>query len=330
MRTYHSGKKPALQISLPPTELSSEHSVSAPFPAPIVWGEAEPEVEVVIGPTASGKSAYAIALAQRENGEVVSADSRQVYKGFTFTTAKVLPEEMQGVPHHMMDMADIEEMYTAGRYAKEAQEVVRDILARGKRPVITGGTMFYVEALLWEGYLPAEVPPNLPLRHKLEQRTTEELLDLLARRDPERAAAIGPNRPRLVRALEILERLGAIPRRELLTPRWRARFHYLIWPREELERRIRARVEARLDAMLEEIRNEQHRLTPERARRLGFDWTLTLAHLQGRLSREELIEALTCADLRYAKRQERWWKRFIPSTARKERCALTPPPSCSH
>ena len=290
-------------------------SADAPYPPPTILAMPDPEVDIIIGPTASGKSAYAIDLALLEGGEVVSADARQVYRGFPITTAQISPEEMRGIPHHLMNIVDIEETYTAARFVQDATRAITVIRARGRRPIVAGGTMFYVDALVWKGYLPAPVPPQPKLRQQLEALSTETLLQLLSQRDPERARAIGPNRPRLIRALEIHEVLGAIPRRTQLAPRYRVRIHLLTWPWEVLAQRIHARVEQRIDAMVEEIRRERHRLTPERARRLGFDWTLTLEYLAGTRTKEELIEALARADMRYARRQMRWWKAALPRLA---------------
>jgi tRNA dimethylallyltransferase len=289
--------------------------MEAPYPTPTILTMPNPEVDVVIGPTASGKSAYAIDLALQEKGEVVSADARQVYRGFPVTTAQVTSEEMRGVPHYLLNIVDIEETYTAARFVQDAERAIATIHARGKRPIVAGGTMFYVDALIWEGYLPAPVPPQPKLREQWESLPTEAIVRLLAQRDPERARAIGLNRPRLIRALEIHETLGTIPRRTNLAPRYRVRIHLLQWPWEVLAQRIRLRVEQRIDAMLEEIEQQRHRLTPERARRLGFDWTLTLAYLEGACTREALIDALTRADMRYARRQMRWWKVSIPRLA---------------
>ncbi len=303
---------------------------------------------VIVGPTASGKTALAIELAKRyrgepverfaqdairdiphaqikvlcqdesmncldialdgvSGGEVISADSRQVYKGFDVTTCKATTEEIQGVPHHLMSFVPLSRTYTVSDFRQDADAAIAAIAERGRLPIVAGGTMFYVKALLYNNVF-AEVPPNPVLRDELLKHDAEALFAMLQARDPHRAQTIDPsNKVRLVRALEIVEALGAVPDLPQRTPRYPAVIITLSPPRETLRARIRARVESRLDTMLAEIASARDSLTPDTARRLGFDFTLCLSHVDGNLSREELIDRLTAADWQLAKRQVRWF-----------------------
>lgn len=167
----------------------------------------QPKLVVITGPTASGKTALGVALAQRLGGEVVSADSMQIYRGMDIGTAKPTPEEMQGVPHHMIDIADPAENYSVSRYAKEAAACVDDILARGKLPIVVGGTGLYIDSLI-AGRTFADGTADTALRQELSERYDEiggeGLLGELRKVDPERAAKLHPaDKKRIVRAMEV-------------------------------------------------------------------------------------------------------------------------------
>lgn len=167
----------------------------------------QPKLVVITGPTASGKTALGVALARRLGGEVVSADSMQIYRGMDIGTAKPTPEEMQGVPHHMIDIADPAENYSVSRYAKEASACVDDILARGKLPIVVGGTGLYIDSLI-AGRTFADGTADTALRQELSERYDEiggeGLLGELRKVDPERAAKLHPaDKKRIVRAMEV-------------------------------------------------------------------------------------------------------------------------------
>ena len=167
----------------------------------------QPKLVVITGPTASGKTALGVALAQRLGGEVVSADSMQIYRGMDIGTAKPTPEEMQGVPHHMIDIADPAENYSVSRYAAQAAACVDDILARGKLPIVVGGTGLYIDSLI-AGRTFADGTADTALRQELSERYDEiggeGLLGELRKVDPERAARLHPaDKKRIVRAMEV-------------------------------------------------------------------------------------------------------------------------------
>ena len=215
---------------------------------------AKPKIIAVVGPTASGKTALSIELAKRFNGEVISADSRQVYRGLDIGSGKVTEAEMQGVPHHLIDIADISYRYTGADFVRDAKAAIADITARGKVPIIAGGTFFYLD-LLRGKMSTAEVEPNLELQAELEKLTTEELFRKLSLADSARAATIeSSNRRRLIRALEIIQTLGSVPP----PTRTESEFDWLIFgidiERDTLNARIEERMLQRLkDGMREEV-----------------------------------------------------------------------------
>ncbi len=268
------------------------------------------KVIVIVGPTASGKSDLAIALAKELHGEVISADSRQVYKGFDTTTAKVTQEEMLGIPHHLLDIVDVEREYTVADFKKDAAISIEAIATNGAIPIIAGGTGFYIDALIYGQSLP-EVPPNKDLRSSLSKKDAESLFEILLVKDPHRAATIErQNKQRLIRALEIVEALGSVPPaiHATHTP-YDALWVGILWQREDLIKRIHERVLRRIDSIITEVSEQKDRLTPAIAARLGFDFTLTLSHIEGKMSKSALIDALTQKDAAYARRQMTWFKR---------------------
>src|SRR3989344_3085915 len=167
----------------------------------------------IIGPTASGKSSRAIEEALARGGEIISVDSRQVYRGLDIGTEKISREEMRGVPHHLIDIKNPRESYSAGDFVTDANQLIHEITERGKLPILVGGSHFYFDALI-RG-LPAQVDINQELRTKLEELPTEELIARVKAQDPRRAAELDPkNRRRLIRALEIIGVQGQVPLRQ--------------------------------------------------------------------------------------------------------------------
>src|SRR3990167_10573720 len=166
----------------------------------------------IAGPTASGKSSRAIEEALKRDGEIISVDSRQVYHGLDIGTEKITKEEMRGIPHHLIDIRDPKESYSAGDFVADATRLITEISGRGKLPILVGGTHLYFDALL--SGLPTGVDANPVLREELEKLPTEELFARIRQRDPRRAAELDPkNRRRLIRALEIIDSLGTVPPR---------------------------------------------------------------------------------------------------------------------
>ena len=161
------------------------------------------KILVITGPTATGKSALAVELAQTFGGEIISADSRQVYRGLDIGSAKITPNEMKGIPHYLIDVADPRDVFSVAEFQEFAREKMRSIFSRANVPIICGGTGMYISALINNISFP-QVPPNEQLRTKLETLSTIELFERLQKNDSARAASIDKNnRPRLIRALEI-------------------------------------------------------------------------------------------------------------------------------
>jgi tRNA dimethylallyltransferase len=176
------------------------------------------KILIICGPTATGKSAFAVELAKQFDGEVISADSRQVYKGLDIGSAKIPVEEMQGVPHHLIDIADPHDYFSVSDFQKCAQEKINEIHARGKLPIICGGTGMYIDAVVYNTQFP-EVPPNELLRAELMNFTTDELYEKLQNLDPDRANNIdSKNKVRLIRAIEIATALAPVPKISAVIP----------------------------------------------------------------------------------------------------------------
>lgn len=256
----------------------------------------------VIGPTASGKTGLSIELAERFCGEVVSCDSMQIYRGMDIGTAKPLMEERRGIPHHMIDVADPGEPYSAARYAKEASACVDDILKRRKLPIITGGTGLYLNALLY-GLHPAEGSDTL--RREIEAR--DDIYGELERVDPAAAARLHPNdRRRIIRALEVFYSSGdTISNKHELSKLTPPRYETLVIGINPERRVLYERIERRVDKMmsdglLEELRAFQARIPPP---------CHTAAQAIGYKENGD-AEAIKMNTRRYAKRQMTWFRKM--------------------
>lgn len=265
---------------------------------------------MILGQTATGKTSLSIEIAKQYHGEIISADSRQVYLGMDIGTAKVTPIEMNGIPHHMIDMVDPHQVFTVAEYVKTGTKIVDDILKRKNIPIICGGTGMYIDALVNKQEFP-NIAPNKKLRNKLEVLSTEHLFNQLQKQDPSRAKTIDPhNRIRLVRALEILDAGGNISPLSSASP-YKALFIGLELPKEILHERIRQRIVDRFNTgMLEEARTLlEEGITYERLEELGLEYRYMSRHLQGNISHEEMIVQLTQETQKFAKRQKTWFKR---------------------
>ena len=169
------------------------------------------KIITIVGPTASGKTGLSIELAKRHSGEVISADSRQVYKDLDIGTEKVTEHEMQGIPHYCIDIASPKRAFSVEQWRRHAQVAVEKIHKHGNLPIVAGGTGFYVDSLIYNYSFPV-VKPNTKLRKELSSKSTEELFEALQRLDPRRALTIEQKNPRrLIRAIEIAVELGKVP-----------------------------------------------------------------------------------------------------------------------
>ncbi|MCI0680322.1 tRNA (adenosine(37)-N6)-dimethylallyltransferase MiaA [bacterium] len=266
---------------------------------------------VILGPTASGKSSLAVELAREFGGEVVSADSRQVYKGLDIGTGKITKREMQGVPHHLIDIALPKRQLSVSEYKKRADKTIEDIARRGKVPILCGGTGFYIDAVA-EGIVFPEVLPNPLLRKKLAEKKPDELFVMLQKLDPRRAKTIEKNNPRrLIRAIEIARALGNVPELKKSAPKYNALYIGIAPDTETLCNNIHARLLARMKKgmIAEAKRLHEQGLSWKRMEELGLEYRYLSRHLRGMLAKEEMQEKLETEIQRYAKRQMVWFKR---------------------
>jgi tRNA dimethylallyltransferase len=271
----------------------------------------KPKVIAIVGPTASGKTGLSIDIAERFSGEVISADSRQVYRGLDIGSGKVTEAEMRGIPHHLIDIAPLDTIYTATDFKRDATDAITAILDRQHLPIIAGGTFFYLDQLRGTA-ASAPVAPNDALRSSLELRTTEELYEELLSKDKERAESIDPyNRRRLIRALEIVATLGTVPQAPVTESPYEWLMIGLEWPKEALYARIHERLLARLEqGMVAEVQGLlEQGVTHERLQGLGLEYRYVSEHLAGALTYDDMVTTLEIKIRQFAKRQLTWLKR---------------------
>lgn len=269
-----------------------------------------PKVIIIVGPTASGKTALSIKLAKKFNGEIVSADSRQIYKGMDLGTGKITKKEMQGIKHYLIDVTSPKKNFTVTQYVKLAKKAIKEIVVKNKIPIIVGGTGFYIDALIF-GYRFPQVPPNKILRKKLEKKSTEELFKILKKLDPQRAKNIDPhNKVRLIRAIEIAKKLGKVPKLEKKLS-YNPLFIGIKIQKEKLKKKIRKRLFKRIrQGMIKEVENlKKQGLSWKRLENFGLEYRYIAYYLQNKISYEKMIEDLEKAICNYAKRQMTWFKK---------------------
>lgn len=266
------------------------------------------KVIAVVGPTASGKTSYAIKLAQEINGEIISADSRLVYRGFDIGTAKPTGEERQGVPHYMIDIVEPEEDYSVGRYVKDAKNVIKNILEKGKTPVVAGGTGLYINALLMN-YDFVDAEPDYALREQLQEQ--ENLYEILYELDEDTAKTIERNdKKKLIRAIEIIKTTGQKISKNKKEKEYDVEWIGLNFEREELYTRINKRVDLMLKTgLIDETKAllNKHGRIPNLINTIGYQEMIS--YLDGELTLEEAIDKLKQNTRRYAKRQLTWFRK---------------------
>lgn len=267
-----------------------------------------PKVVAVVGTNASGKSALGIELAKRYHAEIISADSRQVFRGLDLGSGKITPEEMQGVPHHLIDVREPNDFFSMADFQRMAYQAIEEIRSRGNLPMIVGGTGLYVDSVL-DGYLLSDKEPDLAYRAELEKLTTPQLYAMLLALKPD----VQVERNNRNRVMRIIERIhdgdDAMPGKQ-------ARYESLrlgvSWPREVLNQRIDERLERRLEqGMIEEVQ----RLMDEGASQefllgLGLEYRFITQYLTGVIpDKREMLEKLAIAIKQFAKRQMTWFRR---------------------
>ena len=276
------------------------------------------KIIVIVGPTASGKSNLSVTLAREIGGEIISADSRQVYKELTIGTGKITKKEMRGVSHHLLDIVSLRQLtlrgaqgFTAAQFKSLAEKKIEEITRRRKVPIVVGGTGFYIDTLLGTVSLP-HVPPNLKLRKSLGNKSPESLFVMLKKLDSRRARNIDKkNKVRLIRAIEIAKALGKVPKPKKRAPVYDVLKIGFAPDNTTLKQNISIRLFARIkEGMIGEAKKlHQKGLSWKRMEELGLEYRYLAQFLQGKARKEELVEKLTTEIWRYAKRQRRWFKR---------------------
>ena len=269
------------------------------------------KILVILGPTATGKSGLAVKLARKYKGEVISADSRQVYKDLDIGTGKITKKEMRGVPHHMLDIVSPKKVFTVSEWKEKTEKIIKNIISRGKLPIICGGTGFYIQSIVENVILP-EVPPNKVLRKKLEKKGLAELQTILVKLDPRRFSNIDIKNPvRLIRAIEIATALGRTPEIKMGENPYKFLQIGLRLPDKELKKRIHVRLFSRIRAgMITEAKNlHKNGLSWKRMRELGLEYRYLADFMEKKITKENFIKKLETEIWHYAKRQMVWFKR---------------------
>src|SRR3989344_3314232 len=268
------------------------------------------KVLLIVGPTSSGKSTLAVELAKRFNGEIISADSRQVYRGLDIGTGKITRKEMRGVVHHLLDVESPKKIFTAQDFVEQAGEKAEEISSRGNIPIVCGGSGFYIDALVGRVPIP-NVAPNPELRAKLDTQTLAELFSYLGRLDPRRASAIDKyNKRRIIRSIEIALALGKNPKlssRETYDVLWLGISPSPDTLRANINKRLKDRL--RIGMIAEARRLHAQGLTYKRMDALVLEYRSLSRFLKKKIDRNELEQELQSAIWQYARRQKTYWKR---------------------
>jgi tRNA dimethylallyltransferase len=271
----------------------------------------KPKVLVVLGPTATGKSALAVSLAKKLGGEVISADSRQVYKGMDLGTGKITKKEMSGVKHYLLDITDPNKYFSVVRYKQLAEKAIQEIINKHKLPIICGGTGFYIDSVIKNIEFP-DVEPNQKLRKSLHKKSTDELFSMLKRLSPSRAKSIDKNnKVRIIRAIEIAKKLGEVPKMIQSQTPYNPIFIGLDLPDAELKKKIHIRLFARVKAaMINEVKKlHKDGVNWKRLESFGLEYGYIALYLQNKMSKEEMLKKLETEIWHFAKRQRTWFRR---------------------
>ena len=279
----------------------------------------KPIVYVIGGPTASGKSKLAVELAKKVNGEIISADSMQIYKEMNIGTAKVNKEEMQGVQHYLVDFVSPDERYSVSNFKKDAEKAIEEILEKGKTPIVVGGTGLYIDSLIY-GIEFQNEEVDLEYREKLNKIADEKGLESLYKKaqeiDPEAMKKISINdRKRIIRVLEIYHKTGKTKtEQELQSRKNEVRYEYKVFAitmdREKLYERIEKRVDFMIEqGLIEEVKQilEKYHTFPTAMQGLGYKEVVE--YLEGSCTKEEMIEKIKKETRHYAKRQLTWFRK---------------------
>ena len=281
--------------------------------------EIKPTVYVIGGPTASGKSNLAVELAKKINGEIISADSMQIYKEMDIGTAKVNSEEMQGIKHYMLDFVSPDERYSVSNFKTDAEAAIEEILSKGKTPIIVGGTGLYIDSLIY-GIEFQDEEIDTEYREKMkqiaEQEGLEKLYEEALKIDPEAMQKISKNdKKRIIRVLEIYHKTGKTKTEtEKESRKNEVKYNYkvfaIIMDREKLYSRIEKRVDKMIEqGLIEEVQNivQKHSYFPTAMQGLGYKEVVE--YLENKITKEEMIEKIKKETRHYAKRQLTWFRK---------------------
>ena len=279
----------------------------------------KPKVIVICGPTASGKTALSIELAKKINGEIISSDSMQIYKDMDIGTAKPTEEEMQGIPHHLIGFVEPDKRYSVAEFKKDAEAAIEEIIAKGKTPIVVGGTGLYVDSLIY-GIEYQDIELDEKYRQELENRVYSEGLEKLYEEaqqiDHQAMEKISHNdKKRILRVLEIYKATGkSKTEQEIESRKNGVKYDYKVfainWDREILYERINKRVDIMIEqGLIQEVKEllEKYDKFPTAMQGLGYKEVVE--YLQGEATREEMIEKIKMETRRYAKRQITWFKK---------------------
>jgi tRNA dimethylallyltransferase len=265
------------------------------------------KIIIVAGPTSSGKSDLAVQLAIERDGEVVSADSRQVYTGLDIGTGKITADEMRGIKHHCLDIADPGADFSVFDWVHEAEKAIQEIISKNKLPIICGGTGMYIDALVYG--LPDTPARDKNFEEKYKNKTDEQILSEIKNIDPDFESKSIGNKRRLIRELEIMQIHGEIPTRNR-EAKYDVEWIIIDKTKDELLERIKLRTEKRIDGIISETENLLKTISKERLSSIGIEYKETINYLENKLNKEELIQNIITKSWQYAKRQMTWNKKY--------------------
>lgn len=267
------------------------------------------KIIVVLGPTATGKSDLAVQIAKDFNGEIISADSRQVYKGLDIGSGKITKKEMMGISHYLLDVVSPKRKFSAAQFKKLAEKNINQISRENKIPIICGGTGFYIDSVVYNLNFP-EVKANIKLRKDLNKKSLEELQKILKKLDRNRFKEIDKqNKVRLIRAIEIAKQLGKVPK-IINSPKYDPLFIGIDFKDETLKHRIRKRIIKRMTGMKKEVKKlRKTGLSFKRMEELGLEYRNLSLLEQKKITESEFINKLFIEIWHFAKRQRTWFKK---------------------
>jgi tRNA dimethylallyltransferase len=269
---------------------------------------------VIVGPTASGKTDLSVKIAKKFKGEIISADSRQVYKGMDIGTGKATKKERQGIPHHLLDVVGPKTRFNVVKYRKLALRTIKKIQEKNKLPILVGGTGFYIQAVI-DGIVIPPVKPDWKLRKKLGQKTNQELFKILKKLDSDRAETIEKDNPRrLIRALEIIiKSKKPVPKLKKQPIKADLLILGIKKDQKDLKELIKKRLLKRLKiGMVAEVKKlKKSGVSWKKLEEFGLEYRHIAFFLQGKLTEQEMIERLQKEIEHYAKRQMTWFKRDL-------------------